>query len=315
MSCIDRTIRTLRAWLGSSNAGAARRAIAATGIEPDVAAMGLRTVTEDPASAETVVAAVRAAQRHESTGPIGVDVERWLLIRQALDMLHGPAVANLGESACRLTCGEIAALVEETGDMPAMLAVEGIRFRELAKLATGRRFSAGLFHWDECGIRRSYLGKVPPADWRRVGGLLLRMGGVGPMVYPHLNPRRPSQRLEEPDISASYRAIAESIERRPELLGFFAASWLWSPDTHRVSPHLKALSQPIVENGGIVTVVGRAPLDCGVFECSATRRRLYDEGRFTPTIGLIVWPRAAMLRWWKATSPVTHGREPRAAAV
>ena len=47
-----------------------------------------------------------------------------------------------------------------------------------------------------------------------------------------------------------------------------------------------------------LTTVGRAPADCGVFARGETRKRLYDTGQFTPTIGLVRWPRDRRLHWW-----------------
>lgn len=292
--------RRVVAWLDSAEAQSARRAIESTGAAPEAARLWLRAVTEDPASGATLVSLVTDAQRRGSIPTDNVAIERWLLVREALEVLQSPAMAGLGDLARGLTCAEIAALA---GDDPATrtaLAASGIRFREFAKMVTGRRFSAGLFHWEECGIRRSWLWKVPPRDWVGFGRVLLKMGGLGPMMFPHLNPRRTSPRLEEPGLSRSLAVLAESIERRPDLRGFAAASWLRSPDTHRVSPRLAAVNAPVLAHGGFVTTVGRAPEDCGVFACSETRKRLYDEGTFTPTIGLVLWPRADMLRWWRA---------------
>ena len=71
-------------------------------------------------------------------------------------------------------------------------------------------------------------------------------------------------------------------------------------DVHSVSPHLAALNAPIVAAGGFVTTIGAAPPDCGVFERSRERGRLYREGVFRPTTGLVIWPRADMLRWWRS---------------
>ena len=119
------------------------------------------------------------------------------------------------------------------------------------------------------------------------------------MMFPHLNPRRASRGLAEPAISISLAAMAETLECFEELRGFIASSWLRSPDTHRVSPHLAAVNAPILSAGGFVTTAGPAAADCGVFECSERRRELHREGRFTPTIGLVLWPRADMLRWWR----------------
>ena len=119
-------------------------------------------------------------------------------------------------------------------------------------------------------------------------------------MFPHLNPHRPPGHLAEPAISDALAAMAETLESRPDLRGLVAASWLRSPDVHSVSPHLAAVNAPIVAAGGFVTTIGAAPPDCGVFERSRERGRLYREGRFTPTTGLVIWPRADMLRWWRS---------------
>src|SRR5688500_3109136 len=73
-----------------------------------------------------------------------------------------------------------------------------------------------------------------------------------------------------------------------------------SPSPPRAAPPLAAVTAPIVAAGGFVTTIGAAPPDCGVFERSRERERLYREGRFTPTTGLVIWPRADMLRWWQS---------------
>ena len=302
MRCIDSTQETLLAWLDSPEAWSAQRAIEAAGVTPDVLRAQLCTVTEDPGSAAHVVPIVTGARIQASLPDDSVVIERWLLVRQGLDALSCAAIERLGDAAQRLTCEEIASFVKDDQDALGMLRVSGIRFREFAKLVTGRRFCAGLFCWDECGLRRSWLAKAPVRAWAGFGRALIEMGGLQPIIYPHVNPRRSSQRLEEPAISLSYAAMAESLERRPDLRGFAAASWLWSPDTHRVSPHLAALSAPIVAHGGFVTTLGPASPDCGVFARSGTRRRLYEEGTFTPTVGLVLWPRGAMLDWWRAAT-------------
>jgi hypothetical protein len=91
--------------------------------------------------------------------------------------------------------------------------------------------------------------------------------------------------------------MARSMELQPDIKGLVASSWFRSPDTHRVSPGLAWVNTVVLENGGFVAVRGRARPDCGVFVRSPTRRRLYERGEFTPTIGLVIWPRRALLKW------------------
>jgi hypothetical protein len=302
MAFIDATRHALLSWLDSADAWLARRALESIGAAPDVTRRWLHEVAEDPASAARIVALIADARTRGFIPNGSVSVEQWLLVRQGLDALDSPAMATLGDSARRLTCNEIASFADNDPATRKMLTASHVRFREFAKIVTGRRFCAGMFHWEECGIRRRWLPKVPPRDWIRFGRVLLKTGGVTPMMYPHVNPRRTSPRLEEPGLSHSFAVLAESLDRTPHVRGLFAASWIWSPDTHRVSPHLAAVNAPILAHGGFVTIVGRASTDCGVFSRSDTRRRLYAAGKFKPTIGLVLWPRADMLRWWRAQS-------------
>jgi hypothetical protein len=295
MRCIERTRQILLAWLDTSDARVAQRAVESTGIAPDVLRTCLRRVTEDAGSADPVVSLIADGRRHASLPAGCVIIERWLLVRQAIEALGSAAIENLGDTAQRMTCDEIAALVHDDHGMRTMLDASSIRFREFVKLVTGRRFCAGLFFWEECGLRRSWLAKVPRRDWIGFGRTLIRMGGLGPMMFPHMNPRCLSARIEAPAVDRSLAVMAESLERRPELRGFAAASWLRSPDTHRVSPHLAVVNRPILAHGGFVTTVGAASPDCGIFERSRARRRLYEYGSFAPTIGLVLWPRADML--------------------
>jgi hypothetical protein len=267
------------------------------GVSPDAARLWLQSVTEEPSSGVCIESLVSAARLSGAIPEGDVSIERWLLVRQGLDAIDSPAMARLADSARRLTCEAIASLSENDPWLQTNLVASNVRFRELAKIVTGRRFCAGLFHWEECGIRRSWLFNVPPRDWMRFARTLVKMGGLGPMMFLHLNPRRLSPHLSEPEISRSLAVIADSLDRRPDLRGVAAASWIRSPDTHRVSPRLAAVNAPILAGGGSVTTVGAAPDDCGVFASSERRRRLHHEGKFTPTIGLVLWPRAAVLDW------------------
>ena len=76
-----------------------------------------------------------------------------------------------------------------------------------------------------------------------------------------------------------------------------ASAWFRSPDTHRVSPHLSWVNRVVLDHGGFVAVHGPADPACGVFARSTTRRRLYEAGSFRPTLGLVIWPRRAMIAW------------------
>jgi hypothetical protein len=297
---IEPTLARLVAWLSDSEgaaigAGALRRC----GYRPSAVAETLGCVTEAPASASHLVILIEAAKRKAGLPAGSAAIERWLLVYAAAATLSA-ARLPIGSTVLKRTCAEIAALIDATWATEETLLVTGIRFREFAKMATGRRFSAGLFHWDVCGVSRSWLPKVPLRDIPGLMRTLAKLRGLGPGMFPHLNPHRQPGHLAEPAISDAFAAMAETLDVRPDLRGLVAASWLRSPDVHSVSPHLAAVNAPIVAAGGFVTTIGLAPPDCGVFERSRERGRLYRQGLFTPTTGLAIWPRADMLRWWRS---------------
>jgi hypothetical protein len=126
-----------------------------------------------------------------------------------------------------------------------------------------------------------------------------RWHGFRPAFFTHLTICRPVHALTRHEALQSYRLIAEALVLQPHIKGMITASWFHSPDTFTVSPHLGWLNEVFLEHGAVVATIGAAEPDCGVFTRSPERRRAFDDGRFHPTIGLIVWPREEMLAWAK----------------
>jgi hypothetical protein len=172
-------------------------------------------------------------------------------------------------------------------------------FVAMGRIATLSRFPAGQLDWVVSGIPRSWLLR---ARWdampRFARSLVFGLRGFGPAFFSHLNPNRRNQTvLLERESLRSYHRMARSMERQPEIRGFVTASWLHSPATPVVSPHLAWLNEVFLHNGGVIVPLGEVDVDCGVLEHSPERQQAYDEGRFTPTEALVIWPRRAMLAW------------------
>ena len=128
--------------------------------------------------------------------------------------------------------------------------------------------------------------------------MLFELRGFQPAFFSHINPNRRNQGiLLERESLRSYHRMARSMERQPGIKGLITASWLHSPDTFAVSPHLAWLNKVFVENGGHVLSIGPADIDSGVLHRSPERQQAYDAGTFKPTEALVIWPRAAMLAW------------------
>ena len=141
----------------------------------------------------------------------------------------------------------------------------------MARIATLSRFPAGQLDWEVSGIPRSWLLKVPRRSLPRlVSSILFELRGFQPAFFSHINPNRRNQGiLLERESLRSYHRMARSMERQPEIKGLITASWLHSPDTFAVSPHLAWLNKVFEENGGHVLPLGPADIDSG--SCIAVR--------------------------------------------
>ena len=272
------------------------RALAREGVTSASALQVAASVTENPAT-QTPVREWKKALSARGVSTNGAEVERLLLIQSARASLLRLPDLPISDDVKRLMCEEFCFFAAEHADTEPF-EVGGARFVGMCKTASLRRFRAGLFDWEVSGVSRSYVADVPVRHLpMTLAFVVRRMGGLGPVFFSHLNPRRITRALREDDANRSYYRMATSIELQPAIKGFAACSWFRSPATHRVSPHLAWLSEVFRENGGLVVESGPAEPDCGVLARSETRRRLYESGQFTPTRGLVLWPRDAMIAW------------------
>lgn len=172
-----------------------------------------------------------------------------------------------------------------------------VRFHEMIRIVTFRRFPAGLFHWEVSGFPRSWLLKANQ-PWKVLGYILRQMKGFRPLFEMHLNERRKNRLfLNERDACRSYCRAANSMRMQSSAKGLMSASWLFCDDTARFSPHLAWLSRTPLSEGAFVVDLGPAPPDSGFLVGSEKRRKLYDEGLFRPRTACLLWPRESLLAW------------------
>jgi hypothetical protein len=225
-------------------------------------------------------------------------VERCLLIQTARASLATLPALPVSESVKAMVCDEVQSWTRLGQHEKAGFRVGTSRFVDMSLIASLRRFPAGQFDWVRGGLPLSYLLSVTPRELpRALYTAAVRLRGRAPVFFTHFGYRRFEQSLSEMEANRSYYRMARSMELQPDVKGLVASSWFRSPDTHRVSPHLAWVNTVVVENGGFAAVRGPADPNCGVFVRSQTRRHLYERGEFTPTIGLVLWPRRAMLAW------------------
>lgn len=94
----------------------------------------------------------------------------------------------------------------------------------------------------------------------------------------------------------SYIQIAEMLSIHEKIKGVFRGSWFCDPAIKRISPHLKYIQEIPVKNGAKLFHVGE-DLSGNAFSKSRTRKTLYNEGKYTPQLYLLIWPRRKLISW------------------
>jgi hypothetical protein len=257
----------------------------------------LRAVSEQPSTTDAIRRLRSQIATLQAEPPAGA-VERVLLLRALMMSLPMIQAAPLADSVKRLFCEEVHLVAAPPPSVIHRFNAARNVYVAFCKVATVRRFPAGQLHWEISGFPRSWLLKAKARDLPRLVRCLVRTGGRAPMFQIHLNANRKDRAaLLERESNRAYYRIARSLELQPHVKGLVTASWLHSLDTLAASPHLIALNRVFLEHGALVLTIGPAELDCGVFTRSPERRRLYEQGLFTPTTGLVLWPRREMLAW------------------
>ena len=260
----------------------------------------LSTVTENPRSVESL-AALRDSLQLSGEALAAGEFERQMLLRAMRVSASQMASYPVADSVKRLFADEVRGVESPSPAARNRFDLTKNVFVGLAKIATLRRFPAGQMTWEISGIPRSWLPKVPLLNLPRVLKYLVELGGLSPAFVPHLNATRKDRAaLLERETNRAWYRMAQSLKLQPEVRGLVASSWLHSPDTMRASPHMIGFSRTLLNNGALVIRHHRVDPDCGVFYRSPERKKLYDEGLFVPTHGLVIWPRRKMLAWAEA---------------
>jgi hypothetical protein len=95
-----------------------------------------------------------------------------------------------------------------------------------------------------------------------------------------------------------YLGIAALLKLNPRIKGMYAASWFYDPELESISPNLRYLREEPEQNGARLFRIGTTRTDIELATTkSATRRKLYNEGKYLPTSYLLIWTRKDLLSW------------------
>jgi hypothetical protein len=283
--------------LASPELRAVARALDSAAIGVDECVRQAATITELSVTRQRL-ADIRRSVVPSIVGVAQGDFERFVLGHAALRYRRDLQSAAVSSTVKRLTVSGVARFA----DRRAVVDLAEDRFVALCKMATVRRFAAGQFDWERSGLPRSWLRRVRPfaALMRLLSIVAFEWRGFGPALFAHFPAAYPVHVLLERETLKAYHRMAESMKLQPEMKGFIASAWLHSPATFEVSPHLAWLNKVFAEHGAVMATMGPASPDSGVLSQSAERLRAFTEGRFRPSLGLVVWRRQDMLAWAEA---------------
>lgn len=132
-------------------------------------------------------------------------------------------------------------------------------------------------------------------------GIMAKIGGREPLYSIHTYNRHLTE-FTDPGWEIHYRRIASIMEHEPKVLGVTGASWFFDPAIETVSPRLAYLRKLPISNGAIfVKVRNTQHTYDNALSKSATRKQLFDEGKYQPQEWLMVWPRRELLHWAQTT--------------
>ncbi len=124
-----------------------------------------------------------------------------------------------------------------------------------------------------------------------------RLGGLGPLVRIHVDPRNLSE-FNEAGRNQCYAHIAQLMMAMPEIRGMIGTSWFYDPQLQAISPRLAYLAGVPLQNGALLRIDGAGEIHTQRATArSPTRRRLVEEGKYKPVCSTLIWPRKKMIKW------------------
>jgi hypothetical protein len=164
-----------------------------------------------------------------------------------------------------------------------------------------RMIPVGAYKIELSGIQKRILFKRGWGQFFR--GMLFitsELGGFKPLYEMHYDSHDPDllAELNFEGRRLSYMRIAELLKMEKKIKGVFGVGWLLDPQLEKISPHLNHVRELPLKNGGKLFYVGSsAQVVTDATLKSATRKRLYNEGKYIPTNYMSVWSRKKLIEW------------------
>ena len=160
------------------------------------------------------------------------------------------------------------------------------------------------------GVRKLHLEILPVKRFLFANGLnqlvrgllciLFELKGIQPLYHGHLD-SRDRQSISEFSFEGwvrHYKMVADLLKIHRDIKGVMGLAWFYDPQLKKISPKLAYLRELVADNGGSLFYVGATNTAAeNATRMSMTRKRLYDEGKYTPTSYLYIWSRTKIIQW------------------
>lgn len=144
-------------------------------------------------------------------------------------------------------------------------------------------------------LRLLLTGALPSAI--SLGIVLLMQGGRRPYYEVHTHtPMLDGFNVE--GWTACFEMTADMMEVQQYVKGVIGISWFYDPAIASISPHLAYLHALPLSGGAYLLRCKSSAKDVALATAtSATRRTLFESGKYTPTSHAFIWQRKDLLRW------------------
>lgn len=220
-----------------------------------------------------------------------------------------PAIQRLNypDEVKELVQKEFEKIEKQVNDGPdEFFALSNFRLRSYLRILCFGRVPVGPEHLEVDGVPRHLLFRGGPRQALRFSMLLAKLGRLRPKPFYvlHLGFLKPGAFLlqySSREQRKMFKRVAGCLELNPDILGLSAAAWWYDPALREHSDYLCYLREGWEQNGCQFFDYESSDQDKRLATTgSATRQKLFDEGKYHPKSFLVVWTRDSLLRWAKS---------------
>ena len=224
---------------------------------------------------------------------VAVESERFRRLPTLVGLHHGRQLERISQ--------------DMIGQQAEWFNVDNDLFQKDLGITTFRLYAAGSQLIDpRCGVPRSYVLKGGLAEVPRRMRTILGLGGFKPyfQIHTHMSML---DTFNEQGWEDCYRGCVELYALFPQVRGMMGGSWFYDPALAEISPRLAYLREVPLKNGAhLMYVETGGDAMHNSLSSSPTRRKLYEEGRYTPKSYMLIWGKREQSAWAAGVGKQSH---------